>query len=215
MKSRGIDGYLMLLFSIVLIVLSAGLSFLLIFIYTCYAAVKTSCKTPDTEQLIILGKKLTHNQPDKDYLARLNRAIRLSGNATDIHILGGYTGESSISESASGKSYLQTKKIAAKHIYIEEMSRDTLDNLKQLKSSKLIKDTPIILITSRYHLARAGLMAQGFGFNVLACAAEDTYTSAVLASLRLISETFFLHWYISGRVFAQLTHNQRMLARIR
>lgn len=215
MKSRAIDGYLMLLFSIALIALSAGLSFLIIFIYTCYAAVKTSCKSPNTEQLIILGKKLIHNQPDKDYLTRLNRASRLTENTTDIHILGGYTGESTISESESGKNYLRGKKITARHIYTEEMSRDTLDNLRQLKNSKLIKDASITLITSRYHLARAGLMAQGFGFNVIPCAAEDTYTPGILASLILLSEAFFLHWYLSGRIFAQLTHNQRMLARIK
>ncbi|HED34919.1 MAG TPA: YdcF family protein [Gammaproteobacteria bacterium] len=215
MKSRVIDGYLMLLFSIALIALSAGLSFLTAFIYTCYIAVKTSGKTINTEQIIILGKKLIHNQPDNDYLARLNRAIRIAEHTTDIHILGGYTGGSTISESESGKNYLQKKKIRAGHIYTEEMSRDTLDNLKQLKNSKLIKGTAITLITSRYHLARAGLMAQGFDFTVVPCAAEDAYTPGILASLTLVSEAFFLHWYLSGRIFAQLTRNQRMLTRIK
>ena len=206
----------MLSVSIVLIVFSLGLTFLFVFVYILYIAIKADHDEVKAGHIVALGKKLIENQPDKDYRLRLNRALTVASHRADvqIYILGGITGESSLSESRAGQRYLEESSIQARHIYIEEKSRDTLDNMKQLKSTTLISEKHIALITNRYHLARASIMAKGFGFEVERCAAEDSYSTGIIEIFRLFAETFFLHWYLSGRSFSRLTRNQRMLARI-
>lgn len=216
MSSREYDGYLTLFFSVILIALSFGLTFLLVFIYIFYIAVYTCSDDIESDQIIVLGKKLNNNQPGKDYRLRLNRAVTIITLRTNphIYILGGITDDSMTSESRSGRSYLEDRNIQTRLIHIEEMSRDTLDNMKQLKISGRLTEKNIALITNRYHLARASLMAQGFGFNVQRCAAESSFRLDIVAMLALFTESFFLHWYLSGRLYAKLTRNQRILERL-
>lgn len=216
MTSRQYDGILMLFISILFIILSFGLTFLFIFFYIYFIAVSSHCDNITTNPLVILGRKLTNNQPDKDYRLRLNRALTIVTHKAnmEIHILGGITGNSTISESRAGQHYLENKKIKTKHINIEEMSCDTLDNMKQLKANTSIATRNITLITNRYHMARANILARGFGFIVHRCVAEDSLSLGIVFTTKLLAETFFLHWYLSGRIYAKLTRNKRMLARI-
>jgi len=216
MTSREFDGLLILLFSISVIALSFGLTFLFVFIYITFIAIKTGCNDIKTDHIVVLGQKLNNNSPEKDYRLRLNRALAIANHKinTQVYILGGITGRSTISESRAGQNYLRDNNIQTKHIHIEEMSRDTLDNMKQLKTSGHITEKHIALITSRYHLARASLMAKGFGFIVQRCAAEDAYTPDLAAMVKLFAESFYLHWYLTGCQYAKFTGNQRMLARI-
>jgi uncharacterized SAM-binding protein YcdF (DUF218 family) len=216
MTSRESDGYLMLFYSIAIITLSFSLTFLIVFLYVFFIAIRTRCDQIKTDQVVILGKELIRNQPDEDYRLRLDRALTISALRAKARIyrLGGITGESTISESKAGQRYLENNDMPAEHIYIEEVSRDTLENIKQLKLETLVRDRHITLITNRYHLARASTMAQGFGFVVERCAAEDSFVPAVVTMARLFTETFFLHWYLSGRYYAKLIGNRRMLSRI-
>ena len=69
-------------------------------------------------------------------------------------------------------------------------------------------------MTSRFHVARASLMARHLGLPHLLCAAEDRLRPTPSAALRLLREALFLHWYVVGRGFARLTGNRAMLARI-
>jgi len=215
MTSRNFDGYLMLSLSIALIILSFSLTYLFVFIYILLIAIKSKCHDASVNRIVVLGKKLINDKPDKDYLFRLNRAISLATKIknANIYLLGGVTGEATISESKAGKIYLEKNNIEKNNVYIEEVSKDTLDNMKHLKEDILSKERNIILISNRYHLARASVMAQGFSFNVRRCAAENAFSFNKNAFI-MFGEAFFLHWYLCGRVYAKLTNNQRMLARI-
>jgi len=216
MTSRARDGYLTLFYSIVFIALSFGLTFLIVFLYVFVIAIRTRCDQIKTDHVVVLGKELIGNLPDQDYRLRLDRALTISALRAKarIYLLGGITGESTISESKAGQRYLENNDIPTERIYIEEVSRDTLENMKQLKFDALVRDRHITLITNRYHLARASTMAQGFGFVVERCAAEDSFVAAVVTTIHLFTEAFFLHWYLSGRYYAKLMGNQRMLSRI-
>lgn len=216
MTSREFDGLLMLIFSISVIALSFGLSFLFVFIYITFIAIKTGCNDIKTDHIVVLGKKLENNSPDNDYQQRLDRTLSIVSFATSskVYILGGITGGESISEARAGQNYLEENNIQTSDIYLEEKSRDTLENMKQLKTCSTITDGHISLITNRYHLARASIMAQGCGFVVEQCAAEDVYTHGLIGTLALLIEAFYLHWYLTGRTYAKLTHNKRMLSRI-
>jgi len=70
-----------------------------------------------------------------------------------------------------------------------------------------------VVISNRYHLQRILTMARGLGLDIRACAAEDS-CKPWRRIPRLLLEAAFLHWYWSGRIFAILTKNQRMLAKI-
>jgi len=206
----------MLLLSLTLIFLSFGMTFLLVCAYVLSIAIRAQCDDIDENDIVVLGKKLINNQPDKDYRLRLNRALKIVSYRTNanIYILGGITGESAISESAAGKLYLEDNNIKVNNIYIEELSKDTLDNMKQLKVNACITKKRITLITNRYHLARASIMAQGFGFIVKRCGAEDCFKLSMQKMISLLAEAFFLHWYLTGKYFAIITRDRRMLARI-
>lgn len=215
MIRKDYDGLLTLSLSSTLILLSFGTTYLLSFAHILLTAIKASCDNK-TQNIVILGKQLNNNLPDNDYRQRLDRALFITSMATsnNVYILGGITGDASISEARAGQNYLEKNNIKIKDIHLEEKSRDTLENMRQLKTYATIQDGHIGLITNRYHLARASIMAQGYGFNVEKCAAEDTYRPGHLATLSLFIESFYLHWYLTGRTYARLTHNKRMLSRI-
>lgn len=206
----------MLCLSIALIILSLGITFLLAFLYVLSTAVKASHKDIKAKHIVVLGKKLSNNSPDKEYCLRLDRALAIAAidHNKQIYILGGITGKANVSESKAGQHYLENNNILTSHIHVEEKSCDTLENMKQLKTNTAISEDHIALITNRYHLARASLMARGFGFDVEKCAAEDVYTPGLIAMLILLAETFYLHWYFTGCGYAKLTRNQRMLSRV-
>ncbi len=216
MIHKDYDGFLTLLLSFILIVLLFGTSYLLTFAYILLTAIKASCDNKNSQQIVVPGKRLSDNIPDNDYLQRLNRVLSIVAYAANkqVYILGGITGDASTSEARAGQNYLEDNNIQTSEIYLEEKSRDTRENMKQLKTCSTITDRHICLITNRYHLARASIMAQGFGFIVEQCAAEDSFTPSMVATVTLFAETFFLHWYLVGRIYAKLTGNQRMLSRI-
>lgn len=209
------DGYLMLLISSIVIIASFGLTLLLAFIYVLKFYLRSSCQN-NTHNLVVLGKKLRNGLPDTDYKNRLQRALEIIKHYPDlsIYILGGKSNDSDISEADAGKLYLQANVVSDKNIHLEESSRNTLENMKQLRASNLLKEKHICLITSRYHLARATIMAKGFGFKVDPCPAEESNSLGVVTIMTLLVEAFHIHWYFSGLLYAKLTHNQRMLSRI-
>lgn len=216
MVRKDYDGFLTLLLSFTLIVLLLGVSYLLTFAYILIIAIKASCDNKSSQQIVVPGKRLRNNLPDNDYLQRLDQVLSIVAVATNkqVYILGGITGDASVSEARAGQNYLEDNNIQTSKIYLEEKSRDTRENMKQLKTCSTITDRHICLITNRYHLAHASILAQGFGFIVERCAAEDSFTPSIVATVTLFAEAFFLHWYLAGCIYAKLTRNQRMLSRI-
>ena len=216
-EQAGLDGYFTLFISILLILLSAGLSLFIAYAYIFRIANCTSRKLIDEPSLfLVLGRKLSNNLPDIDYLHRLNCVLSLLNSQPESHalILGGYTGKSSLSESKAGLNYLIGKGISAFKITMEESSRNTLENLQQAKMLLQSDTRKIILITNRYHIARSKIMANGFGIFPEIYPAEKKFNIMSFALLKILSESFHLHWYLTGKYFAKLTNNQRMLARI-
>ena len=210
------DGYLTIFISLLVILLTSGISFILAFIFVLLTAMR-SRNIAGSKSIVILGKKLRNDLPDYDYIQRLERAKILLEDSAEkkIYLLGGVTGEAEISEAKAGLIYLEHHGVTVDRIYLEESSRNTLENMRQLKTDELITSRRFTLVSNRYHLARAGIMARGFGFDVEECAAEDRYEPGFISTLTLIIEAFHLHWYLAGRVYATITANKRMLSRIR
>ena len=162
-----------------------------------------------------MGRRLNSDAPDSDYRKRLDRVIDLfsTGENNRALILGGYTGYSTISESVAGKNYMTASGVQPEHIAIEESSRNTLENFQHARSRIRSGDRKIALVSNRYHLPRSLAFAKGFGLDVTPCPAEKSIKLAPNV-LKVLSEGFHLHWYLTGKYFARLTNNKKMLARI-
>jgi glycosyltransferase involved in cell wall biosynthesis len=213
----GLDGYFTLLLSLLIIALSGGISYIATVIYTFNQARKIPYEMPAAATLyLILGRKLKSDTPDDDYRKRLDRVIALMKNGKNNRalILGGYTGCSTISESSAGKNYMTANGIPSEHIAVEESSRNTLENLQHAKLSIQSDDRKLALVSNRYHLPRGLAFASGFSITVTPCPAEKRLDLRLLSALKIASEAFHLHWYFTGKYFARLTNNQKMLARI-
>lgn len=167
--------------------------------------------------IIVPGHSLESGQPSTDFRARLDRAADLAHRAPHarILILGGVAPGQPRSEAAAGRDYLVTSAIAQERIVLEHASRNTLENF-QCAVSTLREHCRegFVLVTNRYHLARSETLARNLGLRTELCPAEIPIVSELLRIRRILWETYLLHWYHVGRIYAVLTDNKAMLTRI-
>ena len=211
-----IDGYSMLILSGLIMIATAGISYLFCFKKIFQTAKTTTHDCNENVVLCVLGKKLINEKPDKEYLLRLNRASHILGNdeQSQAILLGGQTGKASISEAFAGKEILLTNNIEPSRIYLEEASINTLENIKNAIILVKEKDKKIVVVTNRYHLARVKQMSEGFGLDVALCAAEDKLNINLVTLSKIMIEALHVHWYLSGHYYAHLTNNNRIIKRL-
>lgn len=210
------DGYITLFLSMTLIIATAGLSYFYLLRKTFQTANSATLDSDKDAVVFVLGKKLVNNKPDLEYVQRLKRAhnILTNNKYSQVIILGGRTGQATISEAHAGKLLLEEFKADPLRINLEETSRNTLENIKNAINVFSLKNKKIVIVSNRYHLARAKKIANGFGLNVELCAAEEKLNLNLLSALKIITETFHIHWYSSGKAYARLTNNTRIMSRI-
>jgi len=210
------DGYSMFVLSGLVMIATAGISYLYCFKKIFQTANKTTHDCDENVVLCVLGKKLINNKPDSEYLLRLNRASYILNNDEQSHaiLLGGKTGKASISEAFAGKEVLLSNNIDPSRINLEEASINTLENIKNAITLVREKDKKIVVVTNRYHLARAEQMSKGFGLDVEICAAEEKLTINLVTFFKLMIEALHVHWYLSGHYYAHLTNNNRIIKRV-
>lgn len=208
-------GYLTALLSLLVVLLSGGISLLIAIGYVWRTARRTTA-TADGQHVVVLGKRLHNSVPDHDYRLRLARALALyrANNTRMFYLLGGKTSDAEITESLAGQQYLEAEGIPCSNIWLEQTSRNTLENIRQLRAHHDIPGQHIVLITNRYHLARAKIMARQFGYHIELCAAEQDGTAGFTGILMYVLEGMLMHWYLTGLVYARLTRNKSMLIRI-
>lgn len=210
------DGYSTLLLSTVVMFTTAGLSYLHCFRKIFHVANNETHQCDNDVVIFVLGKKLINNEPDDEYLQRLQRVhhLLINDNRSQVVILGGKTGSAIITEAHAGKLFLEKHNIERSRIKVEEKSRNTLENIKNAISLLLLEKKKIVIVTNRYHLARAKQMASGFGLEVDLCAAEEKLKINFSSVFKIIIEALHIHWYVSGRFYARLTNNIRMIERV-
>ena len=210
------DGYLMLFLSVVVIFATAGISYIFYFRKTYVFAKNANTGCENNKILCVLGKKLSNNQPDDEYLLRLERAriILEHDSKTEVMLLGGKTGTATISEAYAGKEYLLKNNIKISRIHTEEKSCNTLENFSNAIDLLNNKNKDIVVISNRYHLARAKQLAKGLGLSVEVCAAEEKFNMSLSTIVKIILEALHVHWYTVGRHYAHITKNNRIIERV-
>lgn len=216
-RQIGVDGISMFLLSLAIIILTGGLSYF----YFLWNTFKTAKDSPsyitDTDIVLVLGMRLAKNKVNLLYQQRLDKAVELlsSQPSLSVIILGGLTGNSTITEAQAGKNYLLQKGIQEDQILTEHQSRHTLENLKSAQKLIIKLNTKkIALITNRFHLYRALLLARGFNLYATPCAAENLLSYKSSTIFRILTEAFYNHWYYIGRKFAFLVKNKHMMNRL-
>ena len=213
------EGFITLLLSNLILIFTAGLGgiWALGMIYR-YASSTTSGVTNKQNLLLVFGKHLLNGKPDADYTQRLNRAKALLNNQSAgwVAILGGTTGKDLISEASAGKNFLLAQGVAERQILVEDKSRHTLENLQFAremisKNADHNPDHAVVLISNRYHLARAHAMATGMRIKHELCAAEEDWSFNRKVLLNLLVEAYYLHWYYAGKYWSVWTNNKKWL----
>jgi uncharacterized SAM-binding protein YcdF (DUF218 family) len=204
------DALLVLLLSVLAMPLTLGTFYLTLFAVVLYKATKTPTTPPlRGATYLVFGKKLRRNRPDLEYQARLDRLLQCRFQKAIL--MGGHTG-GSISEAQAGYDYLQAHGLDKQIMHLETDSHNTLENLKNARQLLAKKDT--VIISNRYHLARCSALASSLGIKHHLCAAENHFRCNPENLLKCLLETFYLHWFYSGKGWALLTRNRRMLNKL-
>ena len=126
--------------------------------------------------------------------------------------MGGKTGEADISEAQAGLNYLRRQGGSEAGIKLEQDSSSTLENLRN--SRHMLDQQTAIIISNRYHLARCGAFAASLAIPHQLCASENAFSLDAGNFAKCLLEAFYLHWFATGKYWATLFKNQRMLEKI-
>jgi uncharacterized SAM-binding protein YcdF (DUF218 family) len=202
----------------VLIAATGGLTYVLAMLRVLRDAAQGHETLPDGTPIVILGVQLLANGlSGLEYRERLDHGAALLARTpgAEIVVLGGVTRPASPSEADMGKDYLVWRHaVEAERIQCEVRSRHTLENLRFYRYGPANRRTAVALVTSRFHIARACLLARGLGLTVLPSPSDRGGRCALRILARLPWEAFLIHWYVVGRTFARVTRNDRMAGRI-
>jgi uncharacterized SAM-binding protein YcdF (DUF218 family) len=163
-------------------------------------------------RILVLGHRLEGGAPSADFAWRLARAAALARRFPQARVvlLGGRGAADEPTEAEVGRDWLAARGLDPARITLETESRHTLENLR---NHRALHGTagPEALVTSRFHLHRAVLMAGGLGLSPMPVAAEERPR---IEPLRLLGEGFRVHWYMTGRLLARAMRRRAWLARI-
>jgi uncharacterized SAM-binding protein YcdF (DUF218 family) len=208
---RDADALFVLFISMLVMTLSLGVFLLMLFFLVVYRAKHAQTIPPTTHTIaLVFGKRLTNEKPDLEYQARLNRLLNCPFQSAIL--MGGKTDHTPISEAQAGYEYLQNKGLNHQDIHLEQSSQNTLENLKNTR--QLLGRQQTTIISNRYHLARCSVLASSLGIPHHLCAAENNFNYHYTTLFKCLLEAFYLHWFFSGKYWAILTKNQRMLDKI-
>ncbi|MSP01574.1 MAG: YdcF family protein [Acetobacteraceae bacterium] len=214
----GRDGLAMLALSGLLIAATGGLTYALAMLRVARDTARSPQTLPASAPIVVLGVQLSRDGlPGSEFRERLDHgaALLVRAGEADIIVLGGVTRPGFSSEADMGKDYLvRHRDVSAERIQCERRSRHTLENLWFYRHGSANHDGAIMLVTSRFHMARACLLARGLGLTVRPEPSDRGFRAAARVLVRLPSEALLIHWYIVGRTFARVTRNDRMAKRI-
>jgi uncharacterized SAM-binding protein YcdF (DUF218 family) len=165
-------------------------------------------------RLLLFGKRCEDGEPDADFQRRIQRALALAGRHPQLELLllGGGPHPTEAEVAARELRAAGLKESA--RITLEDQSRDTLENLRHARSLLQQGEGEVLLLSSRYHLARCSLVAHWLGIEHRLCAAEEHWSPSWSERGRLLLEAAYMVWVESGRFWARLLRSERMLAKV-
>jgi uncharacterized SAM-binding protein YcdF (DUF218 family) len=209
------DGLLTFILTLLLLPVTLGIPLLVSMRYVIVTAREAACESGD-RQLLVFGKRLIRGAVDQDFQRRLSKtaALMREDENRQLLLLGG-SAKDGISEAEAGQAWLVAAGIDASRMTREERSQNTLENLRHARVMlNRTRDSKVTLISNRYHLPRIATIAESLGIEHSLCACEGQFVLTPSLIFRLILEAWYILWFKTGRSWARLTHNQRMLDRV-
>ncbi len=165
-------------------------------------------------RLLLFGKRCEDGEPDADFQRRIQRALALAGRHPQLELLllGGGPHPTEAEVAARELRAAGLKESA--RITLEDQSRDTLENLRHARQLLREGQGEVLLLSSRYHLARCSLFAHWLGIEHSLCAAEERWAPSWSERGRLLLEAAYMVWVECGRFWARLLRSERMLAKV-
>lgn len=212
----GWDGLFTFGLSLLVLIATLGGYWCLLMVRVCRTAARTSPDAGPDEELWVLGYQLRQDRIHGIYRERLERAACLLRQHPDsgVMLLGGVMPGNQLSEAQAGAAYLEACGIDKGRIRTEDRSKHTLENLREARARMADIGTPVVMVSSRFHLARCLVMAKGLRLNARACAAEKSHRWNLHFIRLAVMEAYLLHWYFIGRGFSTLIRSKHMLGRI-
>ncbi len=127
-----------------------------------------TAKPKKSDCIIILGCQVRGTTLSQFLKKRLDKGIEIynKGFADYIIVSGGQGPGEDITEAEAMKRYLISKGISENKIIVEDKSRNTMENLKYSKKLMVEKGFDMaIIVSNKYHLKRASVMAKKVGIN--------------------------------------------------
>jgi len=203
-------------------VLSAGLVYVGYFVHVLRVARNAPCVPERGDCVLLFGKHAPEGRLDRDFEARLDRAVSLwrSSAPSGLVLLGGGAPDEPSEAEVARRGLLARGLGAGTPLWLEGNSRDTMQNLRNARD--LLDAGPhadgarqrVTLLSSRYHLARCALFARQLGFDARLCAAEPRLSLGPRVLGRIAREAAYVCITDVGGRWARLIGHERMLARI-
>ena len=199
-------------------VASAGLVYLVYFVHVWWVARKAPCEAGQGDCLLLFGKHAPHGEPDREFGERLDRAAALWRERVPRHVVllgGGPPGVASEAEVARA-GLLARGLVEERPWLLEAQSRDTLQNLRNARDLLAAMDDRgrVVLLSSRYHLARCSLLARQLGLDAEPVAAEARLHHDPRTLLKLAGEAAYVCLTDIGTRWSRLIGSRRMLERV-
>ena len=187
----------MMIFLLGLIILCLVMFFLILYLVLKYE--KSNCEK-FCEYVLVLGARiLDEDTPCKVLENRLISAIiYLHKFENSKVIVSGGTGiDEPISEGYVMKKYLINHGIDKHRIFVEDLSTNTFENLKNTK--QILKDVDeILIITSKYHLFRSKILAERVGFRNIDLIGSEVNASNrqknIIREIFAVIKSIFFDW---------------------
>jgi uncharacterized SAM-binding protein YcdF (DUF218 family) len=165
--------------------------------------------------VLLFGKRCVGGRADADYLRRIERTQQLALQCDDIEVLLLGGGEAPTEAEVAARELRRLGTPDSVRLVLEHESRDTLENLRNARQVLAQRDArQVLLLSSRYHLARCSMLATRLGIAHELCAAEAHWRNSPRQIARLVGESAYLMLIDTGARWAKLTRQHRMLARL-
>ncbi len=157
----------------------------LVFSVTEAAIIQASFGQPEEtcDYIVVLGAKVNGTQPSLSLHDRITAAEQyLKANPRTVAILSGGQGEDEgISEAECMYRELKNRGIDGQRLWLEDQATSTWENLKfsldMIEGKTGVRPDRIGLLSSEYHLFRAGLFAQDCGVEAVGIPAQTSWFS--------------------------------------
>ena len=197
---------------------SLGIVYLVYLVRVVRTAARAPCEPATRDCVLLFGKHAPGGRLDADFAARVARAAGLwrSHRPRRIVLLGGGAPGQPTEAATAREALLAAGLPEDAPFLLEQASRDTLQNLRHARELLAAdgRPGPVVLVSSRYHLARCMQFARQLGFDAEPCAAEPALQLRPTTLWRLVGEAAYVCWVDLGTRWARCIGHRRMLARV-